>query len=77
MSENHHPSQTHLLTAFRTIYYQLVQNVQETVTELAETNRLVQLGNSIDEFNEQVQQVSTTCLLNGSITNPYINIGCY
>jgi hypothetical protein len=63
MPGSHQPSEIHLLTAFRTIYYQLVQNVHETVAELAETNRLVRLGNSIDEFNEQVQQVSkyTTC----------------
>jgi hypothetical protein len=60
MSESHQlePSHAQLLTAFRTIYYQLVHNVQEAVTRHAETNRLAQLGDKIDEFNEQVQQVS-------------------
>jgi hypothetical protein len=53
-----HQADAQLLTAFRTIYYQLVDNVQEAVTELAEAHRLAQLGDTIDEFNEQVQQVS-------------------
>jgi hypothetical protein len=54
----HESSHAQLLTAFRTIYYQMVHNVQEAVTGNAETHRLAQLGDKIDEFNEQVQQVS-------------------
>jgi len=63
MSEIHQAGHTELLTAFHTIYYQLVHSVQEAVTGHAETNRLSQLGNSIDEFNEQVQQVSDFLLV--------------
>jgi hypothetical protein len=58
MSEIHQGNHTQLLTAFRTIYYQLVDNVQEAVTNNSETHRLAQLGDKIDELNEQVQQVS-------------------
>lgn len=59
MSENHQANYAQLLTAFRTTYYQLVDNVQEAVTGHADTHRLVQLGDSIDELNEQVQQVGS------------------
>lgn len=57
-----HQSNAELLTAFRTIYFQMVENVQEAVVGHAETHKLAQLGDKIDEFNEQVKQVSIFCL---------------
>lgn len=59
-------TETELLTAFWTIYFQLVENMQEAVTGHAETHRLAQLG---DKINEQVQQVSIYWI--------YISIGAF
>ena len=58
MSEIHQTDHPQLLTAFRIKYFQLVDDVQEAVNGYAETHRLAQLGDSIDAFNKQVQQVS-------------------
>ena len=58
MSNISQTSQIELLTAFQAIYYQLVHNVQVAVAGNAEMNRLAQIGDSIDEFNVQIQQVS-------------------
>lgn len=62
-------TETKLLTAFWTIYFQLVENMQEAVTGHAETHRLAQLGDKINEFNEQMQQVSIYWI--------YISIGAF